>query len=154
MAELYCLDTSVLIESWCNLYRPTSFPSLWEKLEEAIVQGRFIAPELVLEELKRKEDDVFKWAKQQKGLFFPLEVELQNAHEKIINDYPRLIDQAKFRSMCDPWVIALAQLRKCSVVTQEDYGSDNKPKIPDVCRKLSIDCIKIADLIQELKWVF
>lgn len=154
MVEIYCLDTSVLIESWCNLYRPASFPSFWKKLEDAIEQGSFVAPELVLYELERKEDEIFKWAKQRPVLFVPLDTELQNAHEKIINDFPRLIDQAKFRSMCDPWVIALAQLRQCPVVTQEDHGSDTKPKIPDVCRKLSIRCIKVADLIQTMRWVF
>jgi hypothetical protein len=56
--------------------------------------------------------------------------------------------------MCDPWVIALAQLQGCKVVTEESIGSEKRPKIPDVCDALELNCLRIADLIEELNWSF
>jgi hypothetical protein len=150
----YCLDTSVLIESWVRNYRPSSFPSFWKKMENSIREGNMIAPEIVLDELKRKDDELYKWAKNQKMLFIPLSIEIQEIQTGIINSYPKLIDTSKNRSMCDPWVIALARLQKCTVVTEENRGSEKRPKIPDVCDALGIECLKIADLIEELKWSF
>lgn len=124
-------------------------------MEQAILEGILIAPDIVLEELKRKEDDLFKWAKNQKELFHPLDVEIQIIQAEIINNYPRLIDSKKNRSMCDPWVIALAKHLNCEVVSEEKRsGKEEKPKMPDVCDRLSIECITIADLIEKLKWSF
>jgi hypothetical protein len=75
--ELYCLDTSVLVESWQRHYRPTSFPSFWEKMENEIIKDRLIAPEIVLYELQKKTDDLYKWAKERENLFKPLNRSLQ-----------------------------------------------------------------------------
>ena len=123
-------------------------------MEDAIQEGILIAPEIVLVELERKEDRLYKWAKNQKGLFIPLSTEIQAIHTDIINNYKRLIDTLKNRSMCDPWVIALAQFERCAVVTEEGKGSEKRPKIPDVCDALGIECIRIADLIEKLRWSF
>jgi hypothetical protein len=152
---LYCLDTSALIESWCRLYRPTSFPTFWKRIEEAISDGQIIAPMFVFEELKRKEgDQLFAWAESQMPMFYPLEAELQYAQKIIVNQFPRLISEAKNRSLCDPWVIALAQIKQCPVISEENPGGNKTPKIPDVCVELKIKSMKVADLIEELGWRF
>lgn len=123
-------------------------------MENSIREGVLIAPEIVLDELKRKEDDLYKWAMNQKKLFIPLLVEIQLIHIDIINTYPKLIDSSKNRSMCDPWVISLAKHNECKVVTEESRGNEKRPKIPDVCDSLGIKCLRIADLIEELNWTF
>jgi hypothetical protein len=109
---------------------------------------------LVLEELKRKDDEVYAWTADVRNCFIPLHPELQTAQEAIVNQFPKLINQAKKRSLCDPWVIALAQLRACPVVTYEDIGGTKRPRIPDVCHQLSIACISVGDLIEEMGWAF
>lgn len=155
MGLLYCLDTSAFIESWWRLYRPTSFPTFWKKMEEAIAAGQIIAPMFVLDELKRKEDDqLYAWAESQMPMFYPLEAELQLAQKTIVNQFPKLISEAKNRSLCDPWVIALGQLKQCAVISEENRGGNNTPKIPDVCDELRIKSMKVADLIEELGWRF
>jgi hypothetical protein len=92
---LYCLDTSVLIEGWQRHYRPTSFPSFWERMEDEIIKGRLISPEIVLEELKKKTDDLYKWANEREKLFKPLDSRVQQIHIEIINQFPKLIDESK-----------------------------------------------------------
>jgi hypothetical protein len=123
-------------------------------MENSINEGIMVAPDMVLLELKRKEDSLYEWAKNQEKLFVPLSIEIQEIHTGIINAFPKLIDSSKNRSMCDPWVIALAQLKRCKVVTEESRGSEKRPKIPDVCDALGIKCLRIADLIEELNWSF
>jgi len=155
VGNLYCLDTNVFIESWWRLYRPTSFPTFWKRMEESIANGQIIAPMFVLDELKRKEgDQLYVWAVNNISMFLPMETELQIAQKVIVNRYPRLISEAKNRSLCDPWVIALAQINKCPVVSEENRGGNSTPKIPDVCEDLRIKCLKVADLIEELGWMF
>ncbi len=155
MANMYCLDTSAFIESWWRLYRPSSFPSFWAKLEEAAVNRILIAPFTVMDELRRQEGDkLYAWALERKFMFLPLTTELQAAQACIINRFPRLINEAKNRSLCDPWVIALAQIHQCPVVTEENRGGDSRPKIPDVCDQLGIGWMKVADLVEALAWSF
>lgn len=154
MPELYCLDTSVLIESWNRHYQRAAFPSFWRKMEDAIGQGVLISPEIVLDELRRKDDDLYAWAKTQSGMFVPLDEDLQRVHTEIINRFPRLVSLTRLRSLCDPWVIALAYLHQCPVVTMENPNGDNKPRIPDVCRHMGLKAIMAFDLIEALGWTF
>ena len=154
MAEAYCLDTGVFIESWWKHYRPKNFRSFWSRLEEGLKSGLLLSPMLVLEELKRKDDEVYRWTASVRTFFIELDGDLQTAQEGVINQFPKLINQARGRSLCDPWVIALAQVRACPVVTYETIGSDNKPKIPNVCHALDIRCMTVGDLIEELGWEF
>lgn len=154
VATLYCLDTSVLIESWGRHYRPKGFPSFWDRVHHAIEDGVFIAPAIVLNELERKEDDLWQWTKEREQLFIPLTVDLQLAQEDIINRFSRLINQSNGKSMADPWVIALAKLRGCPVVTYERAGSLNNPRIPDVCMKMGIGCLRLDEVIDALGWTF
>ena len=124
-------------------------------MEDAIANNQLIAPMFVLEELKRKEgDELCSWAECQISMFYPLEADLQIVQKAIVNRFPKLISEAKNRSLCDPWVIALAQMKQFAVVSEENRGGINTPKIPDVCDELSIKCIRVADLIEELQWKF
>ena len=124
-------------------------------MEEAITNGQVIAPMFVHDELKRKEgDQLYAWADSNVSMFTPMEAKLQIAQKTIVNRYPRLISEAKNRSLCDPWVIALAQINQCTVVSEENRGGNSTPKIPDVCDGFGIKCLKVADLIEELGWKF
>lgn len=154
MAALYCLDTSALVESWWRLYPPDSFPSFWKRLDEGIANQCIIAPEIVIAELSRQDDDLFDWAKQRPQMFAPLDADVQLSQKAIVNQFPRLTMQQKNRSLADPWVIALAQLKQCPVVSMEDPGSDSRPRIPDVCRHLGIGHLYVVDLIRAMGWKF
>jgi len=60
------------MESYIRYYPPDVFPSLWEKLDELIEKGELAATEEVLIELGKKDDDVYKWAKDREFMFVPL----------------------------------------------------------------------------------
>jgi hypothetical protein len=49
----------------------------------------------------------------------------------------------------DPWVVALAEARGLTVVTMEEGGTANRPKIPHVCAHFRVPCIPVVDLIRK-----
>ena len=67
----YCIDTSSLIDLWRRHYPPDVFQTLWEKdIEALIFQGEIIAPQEVFNELKQKDDELFKWVKKHKKILW------------------------------------------------------------------------------------
>lgn len=149
----YCFDTSAFIEPWRRLYPPDVFPAVWEKLDDLIGTGRLIATIEVYEDLKRKDDEILEWAKIRKDIFLPIDDGIQETLIEILGTYPRLVDSKRGRSGSDPWVVALARMEECAVVTYETpSGNLDKPKIPDVCQDMRIDSMNLLDLFREEGW--
>jgi len=151
----YSIDTSALLDAWVRYYPPDVIPGLWKKLEELIQADRIIATKEVLIELEKKEDDVYRWAKKQMKMFREIDANIQLIVRDILRDYRRLVDTRKSRSMADPFVIALAKVENCKVITAEKPTNNlEKPNIPDVCHALGIPCITILELCREENWKF
>ena len=73
----------------------------------------------------------------------------------ILGKYERLVDQRKNRTAADPFVIALAQINNCKVVTAEHPRNNLlKPNIPDVCDALNIQWMNPVQLMREEGWTF
>ena len=120
-----------------------------------IAAGDLCATEEVLIELKKKDDDVYKWAKNQQGLFLPIDDATQGSVLNILSLYPRLVDARKNRSTADPFVIAIAQVNGLVVVSGEIASNKlNKPKIPDVCSAMGIKHIRLLELFTLERWRF
>ena|SRR5579871_1082688 len=151
----YCIDTSAILDGWVRYYPRDVFPTLWEKLEELIGLGRLVAPDEVLRELSKNDDELHEWARLQIGLFCPLEEEIQIATAEILGAFPKLVNNERNRSVADPFVIAVAKVRKLSVVTGEKRkGNLARPKIPDVCEVYGIKCLTFLDLMKTEGWKF
>jgi hypothetical protein len=154
---LFSIDSSSLIHAWNRAYRVKNFPTFWKNLEEAIVSGIVVASVEVLNELAKKDDGVHAWCK---GLAHNLCVDLDDEQQEhlqhIMGEYPRLVDTVKGKSGGDPFVIAVAMLRpkQIAVVTEEDFGKKDSPRIPDVCRAENIRCLKLVDFIENRGWAF
>lgn len=124
-------------------------------MAELVAEGCLTATEEVLVELGKKDDDVYDWAKARREMFIPIDQPTQVALAAILERFERLVNTQRNRSTADPWVIALAQVEGCTVVTGESpSGSPSRPKIPDVCRALDIRCISLLQMIRENGWVF
>lgn len=57
---IYSIDSSALIHGWHRVYRPKNFGIIWEHLDALIIEGRLRMSVEVLNELEKKEDDLFK----------------------------------------------------------------------------------------------
>lgn len=151
----FSIDTSAILDGWTRYYPRDAFPGLWRHLEELIRSGGLRASEEVMYELEKKDDGAFAWAQAQDGFFVPMDDEIQDAVSAILADHPRLLDTRRGRSGADPFVIALAKVRACAVITGEHRsGSLERPKIPDVCHAVDVESISLLDLIRRERWVF
>jgi hypothetical protein len=121
-----------------------------------ILSGELLASSEVLDELKRKDDELSEWAVQAhvRPMFVDIDDPTQQAVAAILGRWPKLVGAAKGRDAADPWVIALAQCQNppLTVVTGEQGGSDRKPKIDHVARSLGLRVIDITELIVEQGW--
>lgn len=150
----YSIDTSALLDGWTRYYPPDVFPDVWTGIEELIDHGELRATDEVFVELKKRDDDVFAWAKSRKAsLFVAIGDEIQEQVATILAQHERLVRHN--RSGADPFVIGLAMVEGCAVVTGERLsGSLEKPKIPDVCNALEVPHLDLLGLFREQGWRF
>lgn len=150
----YSIDTSALLEAYVRRYPPDVVPGLWnDKFDQLIEAGSLVAAYDVLEDLSKRDDGIYKWAKEREQMFVDLD-QFQPELKQIMADYPRLVDTKTGKSGSDPMVIALAHAQDLTVVSQEGVGSKTSPKIPYVCNDLDIRHIDVLALIREQKWKF
>ena len=155
MTSLYCIDTCSLIHGYREVYPPEHFPRLWQKLEGLIGDGRLIAPNEVMLELKQGDDDLARWARAQKGLFVPHDLSLQRALQDLQVRHTGFSRVASTGPLADPWLIALATLRNGLVVTEEvPNGHPASVKIPDVCKKEGLSYVRFVEIIKREGWSF
>ena len=159
--RIFCLDTSAFIEPWIRRYPIDVFPTYWQQLELWISEQRIISPQEVCEDIKKKEDDLYKWVKRQDGLFKMPEAEVQKALQNVLNIYQAVHRQRrhvdpnaipKEMQGSDPWVIAQAKASSAVVVSGESRGA-NEPclKIPNICARVQVECINVLSLIREME---
>lgn len=129
------------------------FPGLWDKLNLLAGYG-LVAPEEVRVEIEKKDDGLHKWVKARPQLFIPLDTGIQQAARYVLAKYPLLVKASAQRTQADAFVIAVAQVQRIAVVSEERGGGINKPKIPSVCRELGIRCIDVIQFIREQGWTF
>ncbi len=88
-------------------------------------------------------------------MLVPTNEEIQRAVSNILRNHEKLIDERKSRSGADPFVIALAQVEECKVITGErPTNRPNRPHIPDVCNALGMQWLNMLQLFREQKWTF
>ena len=151
----YCFDTSGFIQPWRYIYPPDLFSPLWQKIEELIKRGEIGSSEIVLDDLKRIEDEVFRWAKTQNNLFAKLDGPIQREVREILNVYPRLVEQGGRRSASDPFVVALAKINNACVITYELFHPNSaRVNIPFVCRHYNIRCKDLLGMMRDYSWRF
>ena len=155
LGELYSFDTSAFINGQRDQFPPDVFPGLWPKIAGLIALGQVQAVDSVLQELARRDDETTAWAKAQRGLFVPLEVDVQRCTRQVLKACPKLIGVGSGRSGADPFVVALALARDGTVVTDEKAtGNVRKPKIPDACEAVGVRCVNLLAFIREQGWAF
>jgi hypothetical protein len=150
----YCIDTSALIAAWSERYPIKRIRPFWKKIDELIEAGRMVAPEDVRREIEKKSDGLYDWINERKTMFIDLEEPIQLRATAILKEFPWLLKNVPGKSPADPFVIALAQERALTVVTEEGRGGMKKPQIPYVCDCKQIPCINLLGLLEAEDWIF
>lgn len=157
--QKYSIDASAILDAWVRYYPHDTFPSFWERFKVLIKSGSGIAVELIEHEISKKDDGCHKWFTQNNlnEFFIELTAAVQTEVSAILQNpnYQRLVEERKGTYGADPFVIALAKVEDLIVVTGERATNNiAKPKIPDVCNDMGIECINILDLMRREGWRF
>jgi len=153
LLDFYSFDTSAIINGRRDLFMPPTFSSMWDAIADMVASGQIAAVDEVRRELKKKSDDAYAWARRCRGLFVPLDREVQMATRQVLAAHPRLMGSGGgSRNSADPFVIGLALARGGTVVTQETPRNADKPRIPDVCVALDIPCLTLPQFVSQQGW--
>jgi hypothetical protein len=112
-----------------------------------------VAPEEVRREIQKKADGLYVWVNARKTMFIDLEEPVQARAKVLLRDFPWLVKNVPGKSPADPFVIALAEERSLTVITEEGRGGARKPQIPFVCESRGVKCINLLGLLEEEDWV-
>ena len=157
----YVIDTSSIIQ--LSNYYPEQFPSLWELFDRCVEQGEVVSVRDVRREFhSRVPDDEWlnQWVKKHSRMFLDLtREEAQSTLEVSKNPYfQALIDERAGMqttpTVADPVVIAKACHLKGAVITEESYKKGSSVKIPNVCERLEVECMKFRGFLQKKGWRF
>lgn len=144
----YSLDSDAAINAWRD-YPIDHFPKIWDWIEKMGSNKVLGMSEVVFKELEKGGDECFYWFKNRKEDFVhPNDEDVQKELDRLVNTYNNF-GLITGKNEGDPFVIALAIVKDCVVVTNESMSNNmNGPKVPDVCRAENIQWIKFVDVIR------
>ncbi len=166
--NLYVIDTSSLVVA-AQYYPLDRMGIYWGKIRTLVDEGRLISTSYVYYEIEQFDGTLREWARKTRNLFLAPTEEEQTEVSAIVNSYPNLVDRTASPGPADPYVIALAKVRKrqnryADVIllneegkTDETYRHRNptwKPKIPNVCGDFNITSRTVKQLIGMEQWDF
>jgi Domain of unknown function (DUF4411) len=158
---MYSIDTSALIGWWVRRYPPEVFPALQTRIEQLIAAKRLRMSRMVLDELGSKPDPLYVWAQSQSGFVLSVTQPVSDRAAALIGQFPILIDPQASKPQADPYVIALAETERWTVVTQETFAATKtsgkrrkRTYIPDICQAINVPCIDFLELMKKEGWKF
>jgi len=153
----YLLDANTLIEAKNRYYRMTVCPAYWSWVQRSHVAGMVASIEPVGAELRRGNDELAEWARDQDGLFLPVSDEAtQQAFAQVAAHVASQVAVMKagaleeFLDGADPWLIAKAiTMKEAVIVTHEQFNLQMKRKysIPNVCQHFGVTWIDTFELL-------
>jgi hypothetical protein len=121
---------------------------LWQGITLLIERGRLKTVGYVLDELKRNDRACYDHLKRYRRTLVVPDAELFGRVGHIAFQFPEMARPRNRSNKADPWVVALGEVRRLIVVTDE---LDRKGKIPHACRALKVPCINLAACRRTLK---
>ena len=146
----YLVDSDVLITAKNLYYAFDLCPGFWKSLLHYHGEGRIFSVDRVRNELLagRSDEDLFQWVKNDvpEKFFLPVDTgELARVYKEImmwVQRHPSYADhaKAKFATGADGWLVACAQVRGATVVTNEQPAPASRKdvKLPDVCDEFQV----------------
>jgi len=154
----YVFDSNSLIDLFKHYY-PERFPTLWEKFDALVSEGKLLSVREVFNEIGSNEDSLANWAKEKKNILF---LESTTEELKLVGEIfqvrhfqamVRKQERLQGKPVADPFVIARAKISGACVVTQEK-NTENAARIPNVCERFRIPCTNLEGFMEEEKWTF
>lgn len=155
---MYVFDTSPLSTLFRNYYR-ARFPTLWDRFDELVDNGRIVSTREVLRECTDGPVESLRlWAADHVD-FFPIPVASEGAFVARIYTVPHFQQNIEQRKLlkggrnADPFVIAKAACDGRCVVTMEER-KPNSAKIPNICDHFGVNCVSLEEFMEREGWEF
>jgi hypothetical protein len=156
-ATHYSFDTSALIDGIERFYPLANFPALWENIDELIADGRLHVSEEAWNEAISVDSVLKEWCKDETAgrgrCVVPTDADIGAVAGAIAAQFPQWAQQGT-KNNADPFVIAVAQVKSCIVISGEKNGGPGRPKIPYVCGVRRIEHRRFVDVVVREGWVF
>lgn len=155
---MYVFDTSSFIV--LGHYFPDIFTTLWDGFNECVSSGEVISCREVYRELDNQvsSNHLKDWINDNRDVFYqPAPEELALVAQFFQNNQYRNLVRSKQilkgTPVADPFLIASAQVKWATIVTEESY-KENAARIPTLCRDIGIDCMNLNGFMIEKGWRF
>jgi len=154
----YVFDNSPLSSLFKNYYR-RRFPSLWEKFDGIVQEGRLVSVREVLREIEvGAVESLRDWVANHQDLFATASPEEAAFIARIygVEHFQQNIETQKILKggrNADAFVIARAAVEGRAVVTLEQLRP-NAAKIPNICEHFGIRCISLEEFMEAEGWEF
>lgn len=150
--ERFVVDSSILIELG-RTYPKRALPGIWSNLSKLTTAGMLLFPREVYREIENGSDDAVSWSREHSQAFYEEDLEQQREVKRILLRCPRFSDPSRTTPHADPWVVALAIVKGCTVVSNEKNGrvapaERDAVKIPDVCSVFGVQHLRLLDFIE------
>lgn len=154
---MFLLDTSVLIEANKHDFPLNENPgSFWDFIERQCQIDEMKIPESVIDEIYRKDDIISAWVSARKEILSIPTTHALPHLSKVLEEYGIFseTDLEVFDGKADPFIIAEGLASKAIIITNEksrpEATSVRKKKIPDICNKVGVQCIRYPRFLWEM----
>ena len=114
----YIIDTSsILSQKDDQPHRRTINKTLWQHIDELIIQKQIVSCSEIIEEVK--DLDLLNWFNDLQGEVLPIDDEIQENVKIVVTSNPQLIDFNQVKSSGDAFLIATAMKYGLTVITEE-----------------------------------
>lgn len=153
----YSFHPSALIDGIERHYPIANFPALWERVDDLIDAGRLHVAEEAWHEAVSADSVLKDWctdaAAGRERCVVPTDIEIGAVAGAIAAQFPRWVRQGT-KNNADPFVIAVAEVRSCVVVSGEQRGGPDQPRIPYVCGVRGVEHRRFVDVVVGEGWTF
>lgn len=156
----YLLDANTFIEAKNRYYNMTVCPAYWHWILLKSVALDVASISMVGDELKRGDDELAAWARDNPDLFISVHDEDTQANfvtiaNLVVGKSGEMKPGAaeEFLAGADPWLIAKAMASGATVVTQESFNRDKRKKflIPNICEECGVSWMNTFDMLYKLE---
>lgn len=144
---MYVLDANIFIDAKNRHYGFDIVPGFWDWLIEQNAAGILCSISEVKAELEEKQDELTAWARNNAGLFLPVDQAVQPSLQQLANwansGWFKPAAVSKFLDDADYPLVAYAHAHSHTVVTHEKSSPDATARIliPDACTALGVPSI-------------
>lgn len=154
----FVLDTNI-IRTLLNYFpkKGRQFQEVWEKIDKMIKTGEIISTDECYNELARQFSDKseqYRWIHDHKEMFKnPDDNESVIISQLLMNhkmsETVHIKNILENRPSADVYIVAKAKALGATVVTAEKL-KPNSAQLPNLCEKLSVDCITYDDFMASI----